>query len=419
MKILKLAICILVAFSMTAEAQIFPQNAREYNPLLHTGQYLLVNTRPAQIGLGSIGVVSPEGQSQSGVSENPASLVSSDHLYDVHASFVPWLKASNGDLINFKTLGGSYRLAKRHAIGFNFTHFDIGKSQFLSFATGDTITYDPRELTFGISYAFRLNDRWSIGGGLKYIHSDLFSKSLSQVIGFDTQILRSVGLDLGVNYRSSQEFANGMALFWQAGLALQNMGPKATHFQNDTQKRFLPAIIRLGGLFGVAKQLDENQRLSLQFLLQLDKLMVPTPCNDCDEDNNGLPDYADKTAFEGMIASFFDDHYGGEDFREIIQKVGFEAAYNWRNTWRLAARTGYHYQHPSKGNLHFLSFGLGVAFKGLYMDMAYVLDRNPGPMDIPQHKKLAVSLGYRQALGATFGHGASTPEMGATPALLP
>ena len=58
-----------------------------------------------------------------------------------------------------------------------------------------------------------------------------------------------------------------------------------------------------------------------------------------------------------------------EELNEINLSFGAEFLYSEV----FALRAGYFYEHPTKGNRRFLSFGAGVKYNVLELDLSYIL----------------------------------------------
>ncbi|MEO1517661.1 MAG: PorV/PorQ family protein [Bacteroidota bacterium] len=373
----------------------FIGNLRDFNPIRTAVPFALIDAKPYHLGMGEVGVVNMSGNGQSALTQNPALLTANNRQLDVHATYMPWLDGSNGgDPIYFRGLGVMLQANERHALGLNIKDFELGSSFAIDFFTGDTIDLQPTEWLTSLSYAYQLHPNWSIGAGLKYVKSDPLRDGEEIFEGYEA--INTLMFDLGVHFHSMQQLSNGLALHWSAGLSFQNMGPKVGYFQGDFAQSYSPAIIRLGGAFRLTKELNDNHGFDIGMSLQFDKLMVPTPCN-CDDDENFVADYLEKSALEGMLTSFTDDHHGGEDFREIIRKIGMEMGYSYRDL-RASLRFGYRYEDPSKGNRTFWSFGSGLSYKGIYVDAAFVIDdgaNDPFRGRMPGAEKISLGVGYR------------------------
>jgi len=81
----------------------------------------------------------------------------------------------------------------------------------------------------------------------------------------------------------------------------------------------------------------------------------------------GKNDYV--SAIDGMVQSFYDAPYGfKEELSEVM--VGLGAEYDYRETF--AARMGYFYDSPRKGDRSYLTFGAGIKYSHLSLDFSYI-----------------------------------------------
>ncbi len=140
------------------------------------------------------------------------------------------------------------------------------------------------------------------------------------------------------------------------GLAITNIGGKLSYFYSSG---FLPANFGLGA----AWRIPFNFSNSITFAFDFNKLLVPST------DSTG------KWRRISPIAGIFDSFTtlpGG--FKEQIQEINISAGveYWFRNL--IALRAGYFYEDPNKGGRKYYTFGDGIRFKGLGLNIAYLLD---------------------------------------------
>ena len=111
----------------------------------------------------------------------------------------------------------------------------------------------------------------------------------------------------------------------------------------------------------------------LTFAYQAEKLLVPTP-DTLDNDNNAILDYQERSAFSGMITSFNDGTYYGEEWQEIAHRFGLEVLVS-SEKWVFGLRVGAMNQSPRKGNIRTRSIGLTIGRNGYLIHGAYQKDR--------------------------------------------
>ena len=109
-------------------------------------------------------------------------------------------------------------------------------------------------------------------------------------------------------------------------------------------------------------------------------MMVPTPCqgDNCDENQDGRPDYKDQSSVSGIFSSFNDAPEGfNEELRELMFSAGIEYWYDKQ----FAVRAGYYNEHSQKGNRKFFTVGLGLKYQIFGLNFSYLIpttnQRNP------------------------------------------
>ena len=133
---------------------------------------------------------------------------------------------------------------------------------------------------------------------------------------------------------------------------------------------------------------------SFSFLLDFNKLLVPTP--PVYDDNGkiiaGLPD--DVGTVQGAIQSFYDAPNGmSEEFQEVQISVGAEYWYD--NIF--AVRGGYFFEHENKGGRQYLTLGGTIKYQTLVLDVSYLI-----PTTTLQTSPLANTV--RISLAMNFEH---------------
>jgi hypothetical protein len=209
--------------------------------------------------------------------------------------------------------------------------------------------FNPKEYTVDLSYGQQLSENLSLGIGARFIHSNL-SAGLT-----DSRPGNSVAADIGVYY--TKDLTLGARNYNLAlGGNISNIGAKIAYTRAD-QKDFLPTNLRLGTAFTM--ELDPYNTLTLA--VDVNKLLVPSP----DSLTQSIP------SVPSAIFTSFGDAPGGfkEEIQEVVLNTGIEYWYN--NLF--AARVGYFYESPKKGDRHYLSFGLGLRYDKFGIDAAYLV----------------------------------------------
>jgi len=169
----------------------------------------------------------------------------------------------------------------------------------------------------------------------------------------------------------------------------------------DSDKTPIPTNLRLGGRF--TYNIDDYNSISTH--LDINKLLVPTPpeYNDSIYQETGeLVVLRGKeqpgSAVMGMVQSFYDapgvpksdGSYSvfQEEFNEISLSLGVEYWYRQQ----FAIRTGYFYEHASKGNRKYFTVGVGLKLNVFAIDFAYLVPTNG--QNSPLANTLRFTLGF-------------------------
>src|SRR5579859_1384615 len=139
-------------------------------------------------------------------------------------------------------------------------------------------------------------------------------------------------------------------------------------YNSPANKDFIPTNLRIGGAYKT--ELDPLN--SLTFVLDFNKLMVPSP--QPDNSNRSKP------LLSGIFGSFSDARGGFvEELHEITISSGMEY---WYNNF-FAARLGYFFEAKDKGNRKYFTAGVGFRYESpnrdlFGLDMAYMVPTTIG-----------------------------------------
>ena len=283
----------------------------------------------------------------------------------ISTTYTPWLRKLDAEM-NFLYLGGYKRINKRSAIAASLTYFTLGKIEHTDDQGHSLGEFRPNEFVVDATYSMKLSDYLALGATVRYIHDDLTQ-------GLDVQdqttkaangLAADVGLYLQTDIDKQQQLA--------AALTISNLGSKLSYSDDDTENEFLPANLRLGGRYSY--EIDDYNKVSV--LLDLNKLLVPTPPIWNDEDSiwtglySDMTDYRQTSSVLGALQSFYDAPGGiGEELREVSLSLGAE--YWYREVF--AARMGYFYEHKTKGARQYLTLGIGIKYNKMAFDLSYLV----------------------------------------------
>lgn len=316
---------------------------------------------------------------------NTSMLSFAEKKSEIGVSYVPWLRQITND-ISLSYVSGYVRLNERHSVGGSLRYFSLGQISFTD-ASGNLLRDDkPSEFELVGAYAFKLNDRMSVGLNGKFAYSNLTGGLI--VGGVDTKPGRIGAADLSFTYfNPNAKLGQGEGEYVFA-TTINNVGNKVS-YSELARRDFIPMNLKIASSYK-AKMDSYN---SVLFALELQKLLVPTaPLYDVDGTlmsgrNNDIGVIA------GLTQSFFDapgvverDENGDyiknddgsyqvkkgtrlkEELTEINIATGIEYWYN--NVFAL--RTGFFYENRNKGNRKYFNFGVGFKYNSLGIDMSYL-----------------------------------------------
>ena len=314
--------------------------------------FLAITPDSRAAGMGDVGAAtSPDANS---AYWNSAKLAFIDQSYGVAASYTPWLGKIINDMSIFY-LSGFYKINREQTVAASMKYFDLGEIQFRDINAVDQGRFNPREYAFDVTYSRLLTEQFSLGGAIRYIHSNLTGALTSGNV--DARPGNSVAVDLGVFYTKPMVTKNSTLSF---GAAITNLGAKIS-YSDASNKDFIPVNLRLGGAFKT--ELDPFN--SLTFALDFSKLMVPSRKPPVGE--------APPTLLSGIFSSFTDAPGGfEEEMHEIIISSGME--YWYKETF--SGRLGYFLEAQDKGNRKYLTAGVGMRVNKFGLDIAYLVPTN-------------------------------------------
>ena len=363
-----LFLLLLSSVSMLGFAQLNNPNAdvdwlsgkvENGNRIISTGVPLLLIAPDSRAGaMGDVGAASkPDANS---IHWNAAKLSNKKKKAGLSFSYTPWLRQIVSD-IKLMYLSGYYKIDDRSTVGGSLTYFSLGSIDFFSEEGISTGTYKPNEFAFDLAYSMKLSNNLSLSLTGRYIRSDL---TQGQNVGTtQTHAANAAAADLGLYYQNKLNI--DLPSEYAFGLQISNLGTKISYSDN-MESSFLPANLRLGGRY----TMDFDQFNNLSLMVDLNKLLVPTPpvYNEDGSIYAGMD--PNVGILQGAIQSFYDAPNGlKEEMQEISLSVGAEYWYNKV----LAVRAGYFYEAKNKGARQYLTVGAGLRYNVMGLDISYLI----------------------------------------------
>ncbi|MDZ4749687.1 MAG: type IX secretion system outer membrane channel protein PorV [Saprospiraceae bacterium] len=322
---------------------------------------IVPDARSAAMGDGGIGM-SADANS---MHFNASKLAFVENDLGLAASYSPWLRSLGLQDVYLAYLAGYKKIGENQTLGASLRFFSLGALEFTDINGLSLGQGNPNEFEVAVAYARKLSTKFSAGLTGKFIYSNLAGGQ--QIDNIDIVPATSGAVDISFTYENPIKIAEGGML--RIGAAFNNIGAKVSYTKSEF-KDFIPGNLGLGA----ALEMNFDDYNQLTFLLDFNKLLVPTPIDptsdDYDKNMNGYPDFREKPLFEGIFGSFTDAPGGfKEEMREISFSVGTEYWYNKQ----FAFRAGYFYEHPTKGNRQFLTAGLGLKYNIFGLNISYLV----------------------------------------------
>lgn len=349
------AVLLLVAGADTALAQ----------PGKAAVPFLRIAPDSRAAGMGNSGVALAD--NANAIFWNPAGLAyqSNTQLGLTHAN---WLPEFNAGLF-YEYLVGTYHMPGVGTFGGHVTFLNLGESERRTGPGEDGLIgeFQSYDLAVGASYGRKLSERFAFGTGFRMIYSNLAPETES----VDSGTAFTAAFDLAGLYRTAPFGLGGADGTFSAGFNLANMGPNISYSRAEEP---LPMNLR----FGTALTIDFDEYNSLTITNDLNKTLVNVDERmevDADGDTTFVsnPDPFYQALFSSWGSTSGITGPGGQaETLSVLQQftVGTGLEY-WYNDL-FALRTGYFYEHPNNGNREFLTFGAGLRYNIIGVDISYL-----------------------------------------------
>lgn len=394
--------------------QLTGQDCKEgvLNTITTAVPFLLISVDSRAGGMGDAGVaVSPDANA---IHWNPSKLAFAEDDAEFMMSYSPWLRNLVPDM-SLAYLAGYKRLAnKRSTIGMSLRYFNLGSITFTNMDGSTIRDFKPAEFAVDVAFAQQFGDNFSGGIAIRYVNSNLTGGISVQGAG-QSKAGQSVAADVSFFYRKPDIQMGDKSGLFAFGMNVSNVGAKMA-YTSSSNKDFIPINLRIGPSFTV--DLDEYNTIT--FNMDANKLLVPTPPvyypdNRIDPVTNERAVVSGRNpnvgVAQGIFGSFTDapgvvlqnddstySVLAGSRWREEIREINLAGGFEYWYAEQFAFRTGYFWEHYTKGNRKYFTLGAGVRYSKFALDMSYLIANT-------QRSPLANTL--RFTLGFTFdGKGA-------------
>ena len=368
----------LTSASAFGQIEEDPTQLLQLNTITTAVPFLMIAPDSRSGAMGDVGVaLSPDANS---LHWNPAKMAFSENEVEMSLSYAPWLRALVDDM-NLAYVSSVRRLNDRQAYGVALRYFSLGNITFTD-EVGTTIRdFQPAELSLDGGFSQKFTDKFSGGFSARFIHSNLTGGTSVQ--GADSRPGISVAADLSMYYVNDRANWGKKDGIFSWGMNMSNLGAKMSYTETAARD-FIPSNLRLGAAYET--MLDDYN--SLTIALDANKLLVPTqPIYDLDDPTRIVSGMDPNVGVaNGIVQSFYDapgvvtfDNQGNasvldgsvlkEELREV--NLGFGMEYDFADVF--AFRTGYFYEHFSKGNRQFITLGAGIKYTVFTVDLSYLI----------------------------------------------
>ncbi len=291
---------------------------------------------------------------------NPAGLAfqKNPQVGITHSNWLPQFDAG----LFYEYLVGTYHVDGVGTFGGHVTFLNLGEIELRNSDGVSLGTANSFQLAAGASYGYQVSDRLGLGASLRGIYSKLAPEDRDGTAS-------SIAGDLSVLYRTSPFDLVGTKTTFSTGANLANMGKR---MQFRSSKEPLPMNLRLG--YSFTFEFDEYNSLTIandfnKSLVNLDEKTVQRG------DSTATVFEADPF-YEAIFTSWGPARgavdQGNVETLSVIEQftVGTGLEY-WYNDL-FALRTGYFYEDPDNGGREFLTFGAGLRYNIIGIDISYL-----------------------------------------------
>ncbi len=371
-KLVSIVILMIVVLNTNAQNTNTWLGQDPINTITTSVPFLMIAPDARSGAMGDAGVSSTPDASS--MHWNPAKYAFIDDDIGFSVSYSPWLRKLVND-INLAYVTGYKRIDDEQVIAASLLYFSLGGIQFTDNQGGSLGEYYPNEFAVDVTYSRKLSTNLSGAVATRFIYSNLTMGQYVQ--GLQTRPGTSIAADVAVYWNKDISFADVEGnLAW--GVNISNIGAKISYTDNTT-KDFIPTNLR----FGPSLTVDLDEFNSVSFMVDINKLLVPTPpvyqLNDSTGQQVIGPDGRpvifsgmdpEVSVVTGMLQSFYDAPDGfSEEMSEFSYSVGVEYWYDKQ----FALRGGFFYEDKTKGNRKYFTLGAGLKYNVFGLDFAYLI----------------------------------------------
>ena len=361
---------ILVNNSLQSQITLGNGNLSDYlNTVTTAVPFLRITPDARSAGMGDVGIATTPDVNSIYWNTSKLGFINDDHPSAVSVNYVHFQSGLNSNPF-LASVYGYQKLNDKNVVTLSARYFSLGKVALTG--TGTLNDFHTREFAFDVGCARKVFENISVGLNLKYLYTNIPEAYAAS--GVQIKPAQGIASDISLFNTTKFEIFNKDSELG-IGINVSNIGNKII-YTSSIEKDYLPTNLAIGTSY----QVNLNEFNKLSFAIDLNKLMVPTPDTSDIEPQNGIPDFREQTVLSGIFNSFSDAPDGfTEEIHEVTISTGLEY---WFDN-KLAIRTGYFYEHATKGGRQFYTVGGGIHYNTFGLDFAYLLPSqgNQNPLD--------------------------------------
>lgn len=323
--------------------------------------FLRIEPDSRAAGMGNAGVAVAD--NANAMFWNPSGLAFQNNMQAglTHSNWLPEFDAN----LFYEYLVGTYHVDGVGTFGANVRFLNLGETEIRTSQGEEIGVTSAFQLAVGTSYGVKISERVGLGTSFRYIHSKLAS---GQLEGIGDGSASTFATDLSAMYRSAPFSLGGPDATFSAGLNIANLGG-TLDFNPDTKpKAALPATFRIGP----ALTLDFDEYNSLTVTTDFTKALVSTDRVITDEDTVLVGNSGFKALFDSWGTARGQVVEGEAKSLSLAQQFTMGTGLEYWYSDLFALRTGYYYEHPDNGDRRFLTFGAGLRYNIVGVDISYL-----------------------------------------------
>ena len=309
----------------------------------------------------------------------------------ISLNYTPWIKALVPD-VHYINVAGYKLIGNDQAVSAEVKYFQLNN---VVFGPLSIIPQKPYSTEFSahLGYTRKLSKVFSSGISVKYVQSNVASNL------FTDHKSNSVVIGLSLLHKTHEFQLAGKTMQVTSGIQISNIGSKMLYYTDTNSRSVMPQNLRIGS----AISMQISAKMVLVLAMDLNKLLIPSkPIYSVDTNGNHVIVHGmnpNVSALQAAKQSFYDapGHYYNQDYelvetgvlKEEVREINWCFGSELRIAEMLFIRTGFFYEHYTKGNRQFLTTGLGYRYGMFEVNASYLF---PTAQQHPLAKTLRIGL---------------------------